>query len=141
MKKGNPFDWLRWIACISGSLSVVLTLFIAIGEFIEGQRRYTGLTQTSFTPIILTIFVIWGIALAGLVLALWKEDLGGIISLVSYILVYPEFIQQGSYNEGKCHYHLPYLLIPSILYLVYWKLNKDELRKVTIFKPENPDKA
>jgi hypothetical protein len=31
--------------------------------------------------------------------------------------------------------------ISSILYLVYWKLNKDELRKTAILKPENPDKA
>jgi hypothetical protein len=33
------------------------------------------------------------------------------------------------------------LSLPSILYLVYWKLNKNDLRKAAIFKPENPDKA
>ncbi len=142
MKKRNPYNWLRWIARISGSRIVVFTLFMAIGEFMEGQRRHTGLTLTSYTPIILTIFVIWGIALAGLVLALWKEGPGGIISLISYMLVYIlNLFNKEASMRGNAIIIFLIFSIPSILYLVYWKLNKDELRKTAVFKPENTDKA
>jgi hypothetical protein len=143
MKK-NPYNLLRWIARISGSLIVIFTLFMFIGEFIEGQQKQPGLNLSTYSPIILTMFVIWGIALAGLVLALWKEGLGGFISLVSYILVYIlNLFNKDASMRGSAIIITVFLIlsIPSILYLVYWKLNKDELRKATIMKPENPDKA
>ena len=90
----------------------------------------------------LLIFVIWGIALAGLVLALWKEGLGGSISLGSYILVYilNLFNKEASMRGNAITIFLIFS-IPSILYLVYWKLNKDEIMKTATFKPENTDNA
>ncbi len=130
MKKRNPYNWLRWIARITGILLVAFTLIIVIGEFIEGQQRNPGFGLASYTPIILIIFVIWGIALAGLVLALWKEGLGGIISLISFMLVYilNLFNKEASMKANAIAIFLIFC-IPSLLYLVYWKLNKDELRK------------
>jgi hypothetical protein len=142
MNNRNPYNWLRWIARITGILMVAFTLFFFIGEVIEGHQRHAGSALASFTPFMLLIFVIWGIALAGLVLALWKEGLGGIISLVCYILVY--ILNLFNKEATNSAHFIPVFLIfciPSILYLVYWKLNKDELRKAAIFKPENPDKA
>jgi hypothetical protein len=142
MNNRNPYNWLRWIARITGMLMVAFTLFFFIGEVIEGHQRHAGSALSSFTPFMLLIFVIWGIALAGLVLALWKEGLGGIISLVCYILVYIlNLFNKEATNSA--HFITIFIIfsIPSILYLVYWKLNKDELRKAAIFKPENPDKA
>jgi hypothetical protein len=142
MNAGNPYNWLRWIARISGILIVAFTLFFFIGEIIEGQQRHAGSALASFTPLMLIIFVIWGIALAGLVLALWKEGLGGIISLVCYMLVYIlNLFNKEATNSA--HFITVFLIfsIPSILYLVYWKLNKDDLRKAAIKKSENPDKA
>ena len=142
MNYRNPYNWLRWIARITGILMVAFTLFFFIGEVIEGHQRHAGSALSSFTPFMLLIFVIWGIALAGLVLALWKEGLGGIISLVCYILVYilNLFNKEASMRGNAITIFLIFS-ISSILYLVYWKLNKDELRKAAIFKPENPDKA
>lgn len=130
MNNRNPYNWLRWIARITGILIVAFTLFIFIGEFIEGQRRNAGSVLASYTPIILIIFVIWGIALAGLVLALWKEGLGGIISLISYMLMYilNLFNKQATMKANAILVFLIFC-IPSILYLVYWKLDKDELSK------------
>ena len=142
MNNRNPYNWLRWIARITGILIVAFTLFIFIGEFMEGQQRHAGSPLASYTPLMLIIFVIWGIALAGLVLALWKEGLGGIISLISYILVYTlNLFNKEATNNA--HFITIFLIfsIPSIVYLVYWKLNKDELRKAAIMKPENQDKA
>lgn len=142
MKKRNPYNWLRWIARITGILIVAFTLFFFIGEIIEGQQRHAGSALASYTPLILIIFVIWGIALVGLVLALWKEGLGGIISLISYMLVYIlNLFNKEASMRGNAIIIFLIFSIPSILYLVYWKLNKDELRKAAIFKTENPDKA
>lgn len=130
MKNRNPYNWLRWIARITGILLVTFTLIIFIGEFIEGQQRNPGSGLTSYTPIILILFVIWGIALAGLVLALWKEGLGGIVSLISYMLVYVLnlFNREASMRANAITVFLIFC-IPSVLYLVYWKLNNDEIRK------------
>jgi succinate dehydrogenase/fumarate reductase cytochrome b subunit len=137
MKNRNPYNWLRWIARITGILLVAFTLFIVIGEFIEGQQRNPGSGLASYTPIILICFVIWGIALAGLVLALWKEGLGGIISLISFMLVYilNLFNKEASMRANAIGVFLIFC-IPSLLYLVYWKLHKDELGKADIIKSE-----
>jgi len=128
MKNSNPYKWLRWIARISGILIVAFTLFIFIGEFIEGQHRNPS-ALASYTPIILIIFAVWTIALAGLVLALWKEGLGGLMSLASFMLVYilNLFNKQATMKANALGIFFIFC-IPSMLYLVYWKLNKDELR-------------
>lgn len=142
MGKKNPYNWLRWIARITGVLMVIFTLIIFIGEFIEGQQRNAGSALASYTPIILIIFVIWGIALAGLLLALWKEALGGIISLSGFIMVYilNFFNREATMNASAITIFLIFS-IPAILYLAYWKLNKDELKKSDIVKQELPDNA
>jgi hypothetical protein len=140
MKKKNPYNWLRWIARVMGTLMVLFTLFMFVGEFIEGLRRHEGSPLASFTPLILIIFVIWGIALSGLVLALWKEGLGGIISLVCFMLTYilNLFNKEASTRGGAITVFVIFS-IPAILYLVYWKLNKDELRKADGIKNTSQD--
>ena len=137
MKKVNPYNWLRWIARIAGTLMVLFTLFMFIGEVIEGQKRHVGSALSSFTPLILIIFALWGIALAGLVLAIWKEGLGGIISLVCFILTYilNLFNKEASMRGNAITIFLIFC-IPSILYLVLWKLKKDDERKANGVKSE-----
>jgi succinate dehydrogenase/fumarate reductase cytochrome b subunit len=136
MNKKNPYRWLRWIARITGTLMVVFTLFIFIGELLEDQQRQAGSGLASFTPLMLVIFVIWGIALAGLVFALWKEGLGGLISLISFILVYVlNLFNKEASMRGNAITIFLIFSIPSILYLVYWKLNKDKKRKAEVMKP------
>lgn len=132
MNNKNPYNWLRWTARITGTLMVAFTLFIFIGELMESQQRHGSV---SYTPIIIVIFIIWGIALAGLVLALWKEGLGGSISLVSYALVYVlNFFNKDVSWKASAITIFIILSIPSILYLVYWKLNKDVVGKTGILK-------
>jgi hypothetical protein len=134
MSKRNPYNWVRWTARISGILMVAITLFFFIGEGMESHQRNAGSAVASFTPLLLIIFTIWGIALAGLVLALWKEGLGGLISLVSFILVYilNLFNKEASMRGSAITIFLIFS-IPSILYLIYWKLNNDELKKKQLF--------
>ena len=129
MKKVNPYNWLRWTARIAGTLMVLFTIFMFIGEVIEGQKRHAGSALSSFTPLMLIIFVLWGIALAGLVLAIWKEGLGGIISLLSFIVMYIlNLFNKEASMRGDAITIFFFFCIPSILYLVYWKLKKDDER-------------
>ena len=179
MKKRNPYNWLRWIARITGTLIVLFFLFWMGGEIIEGRGRPH--TSIDFKGCI--FFGTWAIATTGLVLALWKEGLGGIISLISYFVVnflshnngatgiviigslvflagfilffWFEYLGTILSLAGYILTFIPYLIVrtgtiagrnlhilflisslPSVLYLVYWKLNRDKLRKADVFKPD-----
>lgn len=126
MKKDNPYNWLRWIARILGTLMVVFTLFIGVGEFVQSLQGYTGSLLKMVSPLILIIFFIWAIALAGLVLAYWKEGLGGIISLTGFILMYIlNLFNKAASMRGNAITVFLIFSIPSVFYLIYWKLNKD----------------
>jgi hypothetical protein len=193
VKNRNPFNWLRWTARISGTLIVLFTLSWMVGEIIEGRGR----PHTTYSFQTWIFFSTWGIATGGLVLALWKESLGGIISLVSYFLVYylsstdiaggnytsigqqysmimsgivitgflifisgliltkwnenvgaiisqagyilafiPDLIIRTGTTLGNLHTLFFISSLPSVLFLVYWKLNRDKLRMVDAVKPE-----
>jgi hypothetical protein len=137
MGKRNPYNWLRWSARITGILMVLFTLFMLIGEVIDGQSRHTESLLASYTPLVLIIFITWGIALAGLVLALWKEGLGGVISLLSFMLMYIlNLFNKEASMRGDAITVFLFFCIPSILYLVFWKLKKDDERKASGVKPE-----
>jgi hypothetical protein len=102
-------------------------------EFIEGQQRNAGLTHNPYSILLLAIFIIWGIALAGLGLALWKEGLGGAISLIGFMLVYIlNLFNKEATMRGSAITLFLFFSIPAIIYLVYWKLSKDDARKVNI---------
>ena len=63
----------RWIARIAGVLMITLTLVIGIGEALDGPRRHPGVTLLAqFTPLILVMFAVKGVGLAGLLLGCWK---------------------------------------------------------------------
>ena len=139
MKKKQPNNGLRWTARISGTLLVAFTLFFVIASFIDSMNRNNESPFASFNKLIIIIFIIWGIALAGLILALWKEGIGGFISLGCFILMYilNLFNTEASVRGGA----LPVFLIfsvPSILYLIYWKLMRDIFRLEENNKPESP---
>jgi hypothetical protein len=136
MKKKNPNNWVRWIARITGTLLVAFTLFMFIGELVDSLQRHGGSPLASFKPLLLLMFAVWGIALAGLIIAWWKEGLGGIISLVAFWIVFilNLFNQEASMKWDAIKIFLIFSL-PSILYLIYWKLNKDELKKETGVMP------
>jgi hypothetical protein len=126
MKKKLPYNGLKWTARITGTFLVAFTLFFGIAEFIDGMNRNNGSPFASSSTLIIILFIIWGIALAGLIVALWKEGLGGFISLGSFILMYilNLFNTEASVRGGAFPIFFIFS-IPSILYLCYWKLTKD----------------
>ncbi len=133
MNTRNSYNGLRWTARVIGTLMVLFTLFMFIGEMLEGQKRHAGSAVASFSPFLLVIFTVWGIALAGLIMAIWKEGLGGIISLSGFILT---FVLNLFNKEASMRWSaIPVFLIfsiPSILYLIYWKLKWDEAGKADV---------
>jgi hypothetical protein len=136
MKRTNSYKWLRWVARVSGTLMVIFTLFMFFGEMLEGSKRHEGQQFASITPILFVIFAIWGVSLVGLVVAWWKEGLGGIIALAGFWLL---FILNLFNKEASMSWSaMPVFVIfsiPAILYLIYWKLNKDELKKADAAQP------
>ena len=69
------------------------------------------------------IFAVLGIGFAALILAWWKEGLGGIIAFISFIVF--NLLAAFSPVEGSRYMSLLLIpLVPSILYLLYWLLKR-----------------
>jgi hypothetical protein len=96
---------------------VAITLFFAIGYYYEKPAH----PSPGFNDYTIIVFVFWGLGLAGLVIAWWKEALGATFSLLSFvifnILAFVNPNAEASYSPV-----LLIFLIPSILYLIWWKI-------------------
>ena len=97
-------------------------IFMAIGYLIEGRQKHPGAPFFSgVTPVVMFIFIIWGIGLFGLLLGWWKEKLGGFLSLSCFILVFilnlfnPE-------SQDKMVALIPMVIfsLPSLLLISCW---------------------
>lgn len=126
MKSKDSFtNTIRWIARIVGSFLVVFTVVFVTGSLLEELGKNNGSPQSSFSLLMVVIFIIWGIALAGLVLALWKEGLGGGISLTCFALMgVLNMFNAESPNKIQALLVFLIFMIPSFLYIYYWWLKK-----------------
>ena len=118
---------LRWSARILGTLELALLFYIAISEFMEeinGNNPSPLLTLINgqyFLAITLTI------ACNGLVIAYWKEGLGGGIALAGFIVLF----------IGWSDFHLNFIFgmlvasLPAALYFTYWLKVYLDLKKAT----------
>ena len=109
---------------------VAFTLLIGIGEMLESYNRQGAAASNTFDTLMIITFTFWGTGLAGLILALWKEGLGGIVSLVSFII----FIFLVGINpkpDVSFSNVLFIFLIPSVLYLCYWWLTRKSSNKIS----------
>jgi uncharacterized membrane protein len=141
MKKNQPLNGIRWTARITGTLLVLFTLAFGIANFIDGLSRNNESHSAPFSALILIIFFIWAIALAGLVLALRKEGLGGLISLAGFAMMYilNLFNKAAPNREGVIFVFLIFS-IPSLLYLYYWWKTKDIFQNQDNAEPEGSGK-
>jgi hypothetical protein len=105
---------IRWTARIIALLFVAFYIMMFIGESM-GNNSPIHLTSRDYF-----ILSLWGITMVGLVIGLWFEFPGGLISLIS-TLTHIIFLSR----EGHGGLFLFYLmLIPSIMYLLSWYFNK-----------------
>jgi hypothetical protein len=63
------------------------------------------------------------LALAGLVIALWREGIGGLIAFIGMLGVVIVILNNPDFNASLM---LLIILIPSLLYLLYWWLAKNK---------------
>ena len=115
---------IRWSARIIGTIIAAIVSTWLIANFIDGLNR-GGPGLATYNII---LFVFWGIGLAALFFALWKEGLGGIISLISFIV----FNLLAAFNpvEGSSYsFMLLIFIVLSALYLLYWLLKRNMLKK------------
>ena len=114
MKNSALLNTIRWLARIIGILLIVFCLTFFIGEYNP---------QDPLETYYILVFTVLGIGLAALILAWWKEGLGGIISFVSFI-VFNLLAAFSPVEGGRYLYVLLFPLIPSILHLLEWWLKR-----------------
>ena len=116
----------RWIGRIAGVLMTTLALVIGIGEALDGPRRHPGVTLLGqFTPLVLVMFAVWGVGLAGLLLGWWKERVGGILSLCCFALVFVlNLFNSQAPPAMRILALIPmgFYCIPSVAFIASWRL-------------------
>jgi hypothetical protein len=122
---------LRWSARILGTIEVALLFYLAFTEFKEEINNHnptpllTLINGQYFLAVTLTV------AFIGLLVAYWKEGLGGGIALASFIVLF----------IGWSDFHLNFILgmvvaaLPSILYFTYWLTVYLDIRKAERDQP------
>lgn len=124
MKNTVLMNIIRWAARIIGTLLVLISLFFFVGDLIwNTEKPGSGLETYN-----IIVFAVMGIGFAALILAWWKEGLGGIISFISFIVF--NFLAIFSPVEGSRYMSILLIFfVPSILYLIYWLLKRNMLMK------------
>lgn len=118
------FRGVRWTARILGGLLVVFFFYLLAGEYREELANPSASAVSAFVSLVksaggmLFAWIACIIAMAGLILAFWKEGLGGGISLLAFILVYLKL--EGSEFHLFTFISLLLASIPSVLYLIFW---------------------
>jgi hypothetical protein len=111
---GNKSIWLlilRWSARIIAVLIVAFFLFMTIGESLNGRpnNSHPLIPRDYFILSLMTMFNI------GLIIGLWREGLGGLISLLfmATLIISHQL-------EGITPVIFYFTLLPSILYILSW---------------------
>lgn len=109
---------LLWTARIYGAVLLSIVLYLAATEYVEELRNGASLLDQIRSIIDgghILLFLPWVTASLGLIIAFWKEGVGGGISLLSFIGTI--------FTLG---FHVAVLIVismasvPSILFLLYW---------------------
>ena len=115
-KKPMWLSILRWSARILALLVAIFLLFMFIGEGIGGRPANAQPLQAR-DYFLLSLF---GLYIIGLIIGLWREGLGGLISLV-FMAIHIIFLK----SEGiKNLIYFYVMLLPCILYLLSWYFNR-----------------
>ena len=116
---------LRKVARISGTILAAVIVLVAIGVSLDSAGK-SGPGLSTFNII---LFLVMGLGTAGLLLALWNECRGGIISLLGFL----GFNILAAVNPTPDSGYTGLLLltiVPSVLYLCWCWLNKQSKNKI-----------
>lgn len=111
-KNGNKKLWLlilRWSARI---IAILIAIFFLLMYFGEGIQNHSPNSQTLVARdyILLTLKALY---IIGLIIGLWREGLGGLISLV---FMTTQIIIHQTDGVGSAIFY--YMLLPSILFIL-----------------------
>jgi hypothetical protein len=127
MKTKDQYAVIRWIARVIGTLLVLFTLLMFIGEMLEGYNRNGKLESFNILQII--TFIFWFMGLAGLILAWWKEGTGGIFSFICTVIFLILVKVNANVNPEASFTGILFIfLIPSVLFIIHWWLTKETVR-------------
>ena len=125
MKTKNKYSAIRWTARVFGTLLVLFTLFMVIGEMVDGYQRNGKIDFETFDILQIITFIFWFLGLAGMILALWKEGVGGILSFIFTVIFLILVKVNANVNpDARFTVVLFIFLIPSVLFIIYWWLTK-----------------
>ena len=123
MSDKKLYKGIRWTARIYGTIIIIFILYIVIQEYIEELnpgvspgKAFASLLSSA--DVMLFEWILSGIAMAGLILAYWKEGLGGGIALVCFIWL--SFRLSSDHFNGFILAAVIIVSIPCFLYLIYW---------------------
>jgi hypothetical protein len=129
MKTKNQYAGIRWTARFVGTLLVLFTLFIVIGEMVDGYHKNGKTDLETFNILLIITFIFWFFGLAGMILAWWKEGAGGILSFICTVIFLILVKINANVNpEARFTVILFIFLIPSVLFIIYWWLTKKVAR-------------
>lgn len=107
---------LRWCARIIAVLFVAFILIIFIGE--GGTWSQPKELPLGFRDY--ALLSIFGLYVAGLVIGLWREGLGGLINFVFMAIQIGILLSVG--NKNLNYFYL--MLLPSVLYILFWYFHR-----------------
>jgi hypothetical protein len=118
MNKSRSYRGLLWTARIYSSVIILIVLYIIVQEYMEELKSHSASPLASMVNGMTGLWIIGGITFLGLMIAFWKEGIGGAISLVSTITFFLVL------ESGDLHVFsgtaMLIVAIPSVLYLIYW---------------------
>lgn len=116
---------MRWSARILGTFEVLLLFYLTFVEVREEIRNNSPSPMITFINGQYFLAVTLTLAVTGLIIAWWKEGLGGGLSLASFIVLF----------IGWSDFHVSFILgmimaaLPAILYFAYWLSVYLDIRK------------
>ena len=111
-----------WLKIIRWTARIIAVLFAIILFF---SFTVEDMNPLSINPQDYFFLSLWVLIPIGYLIGLWKEGLGGLISLVSILTLIIVFLtREGHHYSFYFYLILIIFIIPSILYLIYWYFNK-----------------
>ena len=129
VQNGNKKLWLsilRWTARIIGTLIVLTSVIFIVADIIEHHNNLSGFFSGPHKRSMILTDIFFLLSCVGLITALWREGLGGLIAFIGMLGVVMLILNNPDFNAS---WMLIIFLLPSLLYLIYWWLVRESFHR------------